>query len=193
MSTSPSAFNLCQHRYLSKQCSLHIRWPSIGASALASVLPKNIQHWFPLGWTGLILQSKGLSRVQHHNSKASILWCSAIFMVQLSHLYVTTGRTIALTIQMKVKVLVTQSCPTLCDLTRPTPLSMGFSRQEYWSELPVPSPGGLPNPGIVGVFFTIWATKTIQICGCKRTIWEDVLHIDNYRQYYYVGCNTAKY
>ena len=51
---------------------------SIGVSASASVLPMNIQDWFPLGWTGLIsLQSKGLSRVfQHHSSKASILWSS---------------------------------------------------------------------------------------------------------------------
>ena len=50
---------------------------STGASALASVLPVNIQDWFPLGLTGLIsLLSKGLSRVlQHHSSKASILRC----------------------------------------------------------------------------------------------------------------------
>ena len=49
---------------------------SIGASASASVLPVNIQGWFPLGLTGLIfLQSKGLkSLLQHHNSKASIFW-----------------------------------------------------------------------------------------------------------------------
>ena len=61
---------------------------SIGAPASASVLPMNIQGWFPLGLTGLIsLQSKRLSRVlQHHNSKASILWHSALLMVQLSRL-----------------------------------------------------------------------------------------------------------
>ena len=58
---------------------------SIGASA--SVLPVNIQGWFPLGLTCWIsLQSKGHSRVlQHHSSKASIFQCSAFFMVQLSH------------------------------------------------------------------------------------------------------------
>ena len=44
------------------------------------------------------LQSKGFSSLlQHHNSKASILWCSAFFMLQLSHPYMTTGKTIALT------------------------------------------------------------------------------------------------
>ena len=78
---------------------LCIRWPKYGASALASVLPISIQDWFPLGWTGWIsLQSKGLlSLLQHHSSKASIFRCSAFFMVQLSHSYMITGKTIALT------------------------------------------------------------------------------------------------
>ena len=72
---------------------------SIGTSASTSVLPMNIQDWFPLGWTGWIsLQSKGVkSLFQHHSSKASTLQCSAFFIVQLSHPYMTTGKTIALT------------------------------------------------------------------------------------------------
>ena len=72
---------------------------SIGASALASVLPVNIQGWFPFGLTGLISSVEGIlqSLLQHHSSKASVLWCSAFFMVQLSHPYMTTGKTIALT------------------------------------------------------------------------------------------------
>ena len=72
---------------------------SIGVSALASVLPKNTQDWSPSEWTGWIsLQSKGLSSLlQHLSSKASILRCSAFFTVQLSHPYMTTGKTIALT------------------------------------------------------------------------------------------------
>ena len=71
---------------------------SIGVSALASFLPKNTQDW-SLEWTGCIsLQSKGLSSLlQHHSSKASILRCSAFFTVQLSHPYMTPGKTIALT------------------------------------------------------------------------------------------------
>ena len=71
----------------------------IEASASAPVLPMNIQVWFPLGLTGWSpccpRNSKGL--LQHHTSKASILQCSAFFMVQLSHPYMTTGKTIALT------------------------------------------------------------------------------------------------
>ena len=73
---------------------------SIGVSASTSVLPMNIQDRFPLGQTGLIsLWSKGLSKslFQHHSSKASILWCSAFFIIQLSHPYMTTGKMIALT------------------------------------------------------------------------------------------------
>ena len=74
---------------------------SIGVSASASVLPMNTQDWSPLGWTGWIsLQSKGLkSLLQHPSSKASILWHSAFFIVQLSYSYVTTGKNIALTRQ----------------------------------------------------------------------------------------------
>ena len=72
---------------------------SIGVSASASVLPMNIQDWFPLGWTDWIsLQSKGLkSLLQHHSSKASIPHCSAFFIVQPSHSYMTTGKTVVLT------------------------------------------------------------------------------------------------
>ena len=64
---------------------------SIGTSALASVLPMNIQDWFPLGWA---VQGTLKSLLQHHSSEASILWCSVFFVVQLSHPYVTTGKAI---------------------------------------------------------------------------------------------------
>ena len=81
--------------------------PSIGVSASASVLPKNIQGSFALGLPGLIsLQSKGLS---HRSSKPSVLWHSAFFMVQLSCPYVSTGKTIALTIQTYIQ-------STLCEM-----------------------------------------------------------------------------
>ena len=73
---------------------------STGASAPASVLPMNIQDWFPLGLIGLIsLQSNGLkSLLQHHSTKALTLQLSAFFMVQHSHPYMITGKMIALTI-----------------------------------------------------------------------------------------------
>ena len=71
-----------------------------GASALASVLPVNIQGWSPLRLTGLISCVQGTFRslFQHRSLKASILWHSSFFIVQLSQPYMTTGKTIALTI-----------------------------------------------------------------------------------------------
>ena len=72
---------------------------STGVSASTSDLPMNSQDWFPLGWTGWNSAAQGTlkSRLQHHCSKASILWRSAFFIVQLSHPYMTTGKTMALT------------------------------------------------------------------------------------------------
>ena len=83
-------------RFFSNELTLHIRWWNIRASVSSSVLPMNIQSWFPLGLIGLIsLLSKSLLQ---HNLKKSILWPSAFFMVQLSHPYMTTRKTIGLTI-----------------------------------------------------------------------------------------------
>ena len=71
---------------------------SIGVSASASVLSVNIQDLFPLGWTDLLaVQGTPKSLLQHNSSKASILQRSAFFIVQLSHPYMTTGKTVALT------------------------------------------------------------------------------------------------
>ena len=93
----PSIFSSI--RVFSSESALPILFQSIGTSASASVLPMNIHGWFPLGLTGLIsLLSKGLSRVFFCSSKASILWYSALFMIQLSHPNMTTGKTIVLVI-----------------------------------------------------------------------------------------------
>ena len=70
---------------------------SIGVSASASVLSMNIQD-FRMDWLDLLaVQGTLKSLLQHHSSKASILWRSAFFTVRLSHPYMTTGKTIALT------------------------------------------------------------------------------------------------
>ena len=86
-------------RVFSNESALCIRWPKYWSFSF-NINPNNeCQDWFPLGWTGWIsLQSKTLkSLLQHHNSKASILWHSAFFIVQLSLPYMTSRRTIALT------------------------------------------------------------------------------------------------
>ena len=100
LSPSPPAFNLSQHQGLFKWVSsLHQVAKVLAVSASTSVLPMNTKDWSPLGWTGWIfLQSKGLSSLlQQHSLKVSILRCSALFTVQLSHPYTTTGKTTALT------------------------------------------------------------------------------------------------
>ena len=103
ISSSVISFSSCpQSSLASRSFQMSQLFTSGGHSirASASVLPMNIQDWFPLGWTGWIsLQFKGLSRVfsQHHSSKASIIWCSAFFIVQLSYPYMTIGKTIAFT------------------------------------------------------------------------------------------------
>ena len=97
ISSSVASFSPCP-QFFPASGSFAMNWlfasggQSIGASASASVLPMNIQGWFPLGLTSLIsLQSKGLSRVSSNttSSKASFLQCSAFFVVQLSHPYMT--------------------------------------------------------------------------------------------------------
>ena len=77
---------------------------SIGASASGSVLLINIQDLFPLGWTvGTPCGPRDSQEfLHHHSSKASILQRSAFFMIQLSNPYMTTGKTIALTIETSV-------------------------------------------------------------------------------------------
>ena len=79
---------------------------SIGVLSSEPVLPVNIQDWFPLGWTGWIsLQTKGLSRV-FFNTTVQKHQSSAFFIVQLSHPYTTTGKTIALTRQTFVSKVI---------------------------------------------------------------------------------------
>ena len=87
-------------RVFSNELVLPVRWPKFWISTSASVLPMNIQGWFPLRLTGLIsLQSKGLENLlQDHSLKASILCCSDFFMVQLLHPYMSIGKAIVLTI-----------------------------------------------------------------------------------------------
>ena len=87
-------------RVFSNESALRIRWPkywnfsfSISPSNEYSGLISFRIDWFHL----LVVQGTLKSLLQHHSSKASILWCSAVFIDQLSHLYMTTGKTIALT------------------------------------------------------------------------------------------------
>ena len=97
--SSPHAFSLSQHQG-------PFQW--VGSLyQVAKVLELQLQDWFyqwvfsidflSIDWVDLLAVQQTLkSLLQHHNLKASVLWCSAILMVQLSHPYMTTGKTIAL-------------------------------------------------------------------------------------------------
>ena len=194
-------------RVFSNESTLHMRWPKYWSFSF-SIIPSNDIPGviFRMDLLDLFeVQGTLKSLLQHHSSKASILQHSAFFTVQLSHPYMTTGKTIALTrltfvgkvMSLLLNMLSAtaakslQSCPTLCDPIdgSPTgsaipgilqartlewvaisfssawkwkvkvksfshvwlfstlwteayqaPPSMGFSRQEYWSGLPLPSP-----------------------------------------------------
>ena len=87
-------------RVFSKDSVLHIRWPKYWSFSF-SISPSNEHPELISFWIDcldlLAFQGTLKSLLQHHSSKAPILWCSTFFMVQLSHTYMTTGKTIALT------------------------------------------------------------------------------------------------
>ena len=87
-------------RVFSNESVLCIRWPKYWSFSF-SISPSNEHSGlisFRMDWVYLLaVQGTLKSLLQHHSSKASILWCSAFFIVQFSHPYMTTGKTIALT------------------------------------------------------------------------------------------------
>ena len=100
LSPSPPALNLSQHQGLFKKSVLCIRWPKYWHFSF-NISPSNEYSGlisFRIDWFDLLaVQGTLKSLLQHHSSKASVLWHSAFFIVQLSHAYMTTGKTIALT------------------------------------------------------------------------------------------------
>ena len=101
LSPSPPTFNFSQHQGLFKWVNSSHQVAKILELQFSISPSSEDSELISFGWTGWIsLQSKGLlSLLQHHSSKASILQCSAFFTVQLSHPYMTTGKTITLTRQ----------------------------------------------------------------------------------------------
>src|SRR5574337_1997597 len=100
LSPSPPAPNPSQHQGLSNESTLLIRWPKYWSFSF-SIIPSK-EHLglisFRMDWLDLLAVQETLKSLhRHHSSKASILWHSVFFTVQLSHPYITTGKTIALT------------------------------------------------------------------------------------------------
>ena len=95
-------------RAFSNESALHIRWPKYWSFSF-NISPSN-EHPVPISlrmdWSDLAVQATLKNLLQHHSSKASILWHSALFIVQLSYPYMPTGKSIALTRQtFVVKVM----------------------------------------------------------------------------------------
>ena len=87
-------------RVFSNESTLPMRWPKYWSFSFSIIPSKEIPGLisFRMNWLDLLaVQGTLKSLLQHHSSKASVLQCSALFIVQLSHSYVTTGKTIALT------------------------------------------------------------------------------------------------
>ena len=92
-------------RVFSNESALCMRWPYYWSFSFSIIPSKEIPGliFFRMGWLDLLaVQGIFKSLLQHHSSKALILWWSAFFTVQLSHPYITTGKTIALTRQTSV-------------------------------------------------------------------------------------------
>ena len=113
----PSIFSSI--RVFSNELTVHIMWPnywsfsfSISSSNEYSELISLRIDWFDL----LAVHGTLKSLLQHHSLKASILWCSAFFMVQFSHLYMTTGKTVALTMWTFVSKAMSLLFNILCRL-----------------------------------------------------------------------------
>ena len=99
-------------RVFSNESALRIRWPKCWSFSFSfSISPSN-EHpgliSFRMDWLHLAVQGTLKSLLQHHSSQASILWCSAFLTVQLSHPYMTTGKTIALTRRTFVDKVMSQ-------------------------------------------------------------------------------------
>ena len=89
-------------RVFSNESTLHMRWPVYWSFSFTIIFSKEHPGLisFRMDWLDLLtVQGTLKSLLQHHSSKAPVLWCSAFFTVQLSHPYMTTGKTIALTRQ----------------------------------------------------------------------------------------------
>ena len=99
-SPSPPDFNLPSIRVFSNESALRIRWPKYYSFSF-NISPSNEHSGlisFRMDWLDLLAVQGTLKSLQHHSSKVSILLYSAFFIVQFSHLYMTTGKTITLSI-----------------------------------------------------------------------------------------------
>ena len=130
-SPSPPALNLSQHQGLSNESALCIRWPKYWSFSFI-ISPSNKHPGlisFRMDWLDLLaVQGTLKSLLQYHSLKASTLWCSDFFRVQLSHSYMTTGKTM---IRAHLKYKITQYIE---NEQMSESLSFGSLRSRAWVE-----------------------------------------------------------
>ena len=162
-------------RVFSSESTLHMRWLKYWSFSF-SIIPSS-EHpgliSFRMDWLDLLtVQGTLKSLLQHHSSKASILQRSAFFTVQLSHAYMTTGKTIALT---ESESEVTQSCPILCDPMDCGPSCSsvhGILQARILEQISISRGSTQPRDRtkvscIAGRRFTLWAAREAHILGAK--------------------------
>ena len=142
-------------RVFSNESTLRMRWPKYWSFSFSISLPK--EHpgliLFRMDWLDFLAVQRTLkSLLQHHSSKVSILQCSAFFTVQLSHPYMTTGKTIALTRRTFVGTVMSLLLNTLsrlvitflpgskCLLFFNFKIFNSYMHSQTWTPLPPPSP-----------------------------------------------------
>ena len=134
-------------RVFSNELALHIRWPKYWSFSF-SISPSSEYSGlisFRMGWFDfLTVQGSLRSLLQHHSSKASVLRCSAFFMVQLLHPFMTTGKTTALTRRIFVGKVMS---PLFNMLSRLAPHSSTLAWKMPWME----EPGRLQSMGSLRV------------------------------------------
>jgi len=114
--SSPLASVFPSMKIFSNESALCIRSPKYWSFSL-SISPSNEYSGlisFKIDWFDLLVQGTLKTLLQNHSSKAAILWCSDFFMVQLSHPYMTTGKTIALTVWIFVGKVMSLVFNMLC-------------------------------------------------------------------------------
>ena len=161
LSPSPPAFNLSQHRVFSSESILCIRWPK-DWNFRFSISPSNEYSgliYFRIDCLDLLAVRGTLkSIIQHHSSKASILWRSVFFIVQLSHPYMTTGKMTTLTRQTfvcKIMVLLYNTVSRFIIACLPR------NKRLLISWLQSPSAVILVGASLLTIHLTIWTNPQI--------------------------------
>ena len=140
----------------SHESVLHIKWPKYWSFSISPSSEYSGLIFFRMDWMDpLAIQGTLKSRLQHHSSKASVLRCSAFFMVQLSYPYTTTGKTVALTLWTRVTFKRIEG--RLAKFSLQSPWKSAISGKDATcgvAQPPAPSAPTPPNrtPGLLSTF-----------------------------------------